>query len=148
MGFPTNGGAPRRDQFTLDEDDLCEGKMANHSSSIVSPAALYSRLRSILYETPWVYKIARTVRFAALVGPWRSLLVGHYRRFSRNPKVSAIGPTLVPNVNAAEIASTLEQTGFAIGGVLPQDYVSRVAELCGPMQCAAIVNPHEKWDAV
>jgi hypothetical protein len=122
--------------------------MANHSLSIVSPAALYSRLRSILYETPWLYKIARTIRFAALVGPWRPLLVGHYRRFSRNPKVSTTGPTLVPDLNAAEIASTLEQTGFVICGVLPEDYVRRVVELCGPMQCAAIVNPHEKWDAV
>ena len=148
MGFPAIGGQPRLNQFRFDEDDLCEGKMASHSLSIVSPATLYSRLRSALYDTPWLYKIARTIRFAALVGPWRPLLVGHYRRFSRNPKVSAIGPTLVPDVNAAEIASTLEQTGFAIGGILPKDHVCRVAEFCGPMQCAAIINPHEKWDAV
>jgi hypothetical protein len=141
------GTPPRLNQFRPNEDDLCEGKMANDSLSMVSPAALYSKLRSVLYQTPWLYKIARTIRFAALVGPWRPLLVGHYQRFSRNPKLSPIGPTLVPDVNAAEIASTLERTGFAIGGILPEDYVCRVAKLC-PVQCTMIVNPHEKWDAV
>jgi hypothetical protein len=106
------------------------------------------RLRDVLYETPWLYKIARTIRFTAIIGPWRVLLVRYHRRFNRNPKVPTLDPTLVPDVDASTIASTLERAGFAMCGVLPEDYVSRVVALCGPIKRGTIYNPHEKWDVV
>ncbi len=55
---------------------------------------------------------------------------------------------LVPHLDAAQIAGTLERAGLAICGTLPEDHVNRVAELCGPVRHFAVDNPHEKWDVV
>jgi hypothetical protein len=123
-------------------------RISNNSLSTAAPAAFYSRLRKFLSKKPWLFRIARTARFGALVGPWRPLLVSYCRTFNRNPPVDAFGPTLIPYVNAAEVVSMLERTGLAVCGVLPEDCIQDLVEQCGPMQRATIDNFHDKWDAV
>lgn len=109
---------------------------------------LYTKVRDYLHERPSLYKIARTVRFAAMVGPWRPLVVNYHRNFNPNPKVNTIGPTVAPHLDASAIASTLERAGFAPCGTLPKDCVDQIVKECGPMRPGNIYNPHEKWDAV
>ena len=123
-------------------------RTSNDNLSVASPAPFYSRLRGFLAKKPELFRIARIARLGALIGPWRPLLVRYYRTFNRNPTVHAIGPTLIPDVNVAEVVSRLERTGLAVCGVLPEDCIQRLVEQCGPMQRATIDNCHDKWDAI
>jgi hypothetical protein len=123
-------------------------KVSNNSLSMPAPTSFYSRLKDFLSKKPWLFRIARTARFAALVGPWRAFLVGFYRTFNWNPRVDAIGPTMVPDLNESEIVSTLERNGFAVCGMLPEDCIDRLVEKCGPMQRATFDNFHDRWDEI
>jgi hypothetical protein len=119
------------------------------TSVTVTPApSLYKRLRDFLHHNPQLYKIARTARFALMVGPLRPLIVSYYRKFSPNPEVKVTGHTLFPDLNASGIASTLEEKGFALCGALPEDCVAGIVAAAGPMKPGNIYNPHEKVDAV
>ena len=119
------------------------------TSVTVTPAdSLYTRLRDFLHHNPQLYKIARTARFALMVGPLRPVIVSYYRKFSPNPKVQVAAQTLFPNLDTAATALTLEEKGFALCGALPEHCIAEIVMAAGPMKPGNIYNPHEKFDAV
>lgn len=109
---------------------------------------LYQRFRRYMQDTPWLFHVLRTIRFTAMVGPWRPLLVAYWRRFNRNPPMRANGSTLFPEFDPVQAAEELARDGFASGLQLPENYVREILEWCGPcephinkfnfhLQCAA-----------
>ena len=89
-----------------------------------------------------VLRFVRACRFMLIIGPFRGLAIRALQKFSPNPTMERIEPSLFPTLDVAATVGTLKEKGLAGGFSLPQSSVDAIKAYLGSKK--EIENPH--WD--
>jgi len=82
------------------------------------------------------------------MGPLRKTVVWYYRNCHRNVPLKTQGPPLFSRMDVIKIANTIEETGYAHVGNLPDELISRILNYCDVNKRVSYWNPHEDCEAI
>lgn len=89
-----------------------------------------------------VLQMIRACRFMLIIGPWRGLCIRVLQKFSPNPPLQRIEPSLFPTLDVGATTATLKDKGLALGFSLPDSSVAAIKTYLGSRK--EVENPH--WD--
>jgi hypothetical protein len=104
------------------------------------------RLRQWLQRRQHLVRLVRAGSALWWLGPWRPLLLKHYRRHNRNPRLDREETSLFPNLDTATALNLLNRDGYAGGIQLADSGIAQILLFSGSQDVR--LNPHLDCAAV
>ena len=118
------------------------------SKRLALGAKVYYDVRYSLHKNRWVLRRVQSLRGYLVLGPLRKLFIWYYQKHSKNAPLVTDASRIFPLIEADKIVNTLEETGYAHVGNLPQELVNKILDYCQVKKRISYWNPHRDCDTI